>query len=475
MTFPHNFTWGVAAAAYQIEGGWDADGRAPSVWDAFSQVPGNTFENNTGDRSCDHYHRYKEDVALMANLGVSAYRLSVSWSRVLPDAFGKPNQAGLDFYDRLFDELLAANIQPWVTLFHWDEPLAMYERGGWINPECVEWFGEYATLLAERYSDRVTHWMTLNEPQCFIGFGHATGYHAPGPIRPRRDVLAATHNVLKAHGKAVQAIRAASTPATHIGWAPVGVTFIPDSDSPEDVEQARRYMFDFPPPTCDMTSQYYFNNAWYSDPVILGHYPKGGEAYFGKDMPRIKDADMELISQPIDFYGVNIYFGSARVRANMDPNDLNFRELGMPRTMTGWPVTPEALYWGPKLIAERYNLPIYITENGTAGMDWIHSDGKVNDHHRIDFLTRYLRQLKRAIDQGIDIRGYFQWSIMDNLEWSEGYSKRFGLVYVDFETLQRLPKESFHFYKQIIQSNGELLSTIKDEHPGLYAGLTQRP
>ncbi|MEM9082032.1 MAG: family 1 glycosylhydrolase, partial [Planctomycetota bacterium] len=283
------------------------------------------------------------------------------------------------------------------------------------------------------------------------------GGHAPGIIRPRNDVVAATHHVLMAHGKAVQAIRSASKTTASIGWAPVGVTFIPETDSPEDIEAARRLMFDFPPTECDVTSQYYFNNSWYSDAVIKGEYPESGIAYFGNDMVEIQSGDMELISQPLDFYGVNIYFGSAPVSADPEKLELNKRRIGEPRTMMGWPVTPEALYWGPRFFAERYGMPLYITENGCAGMDWIHTDGKVHDHHRIDFLTRYLKSLERAIDEGIDVRGYFQWSIMDNYEWAEGYSKRFGLVYVDYETQCRVPKDSYEFYQEVIKTNGSSL------------------
>ena len=455
MGFPQGFTWGVAAAAYQIEGAWNEDGKGESVWDTFSRREGATFEGNTGEVACDHYHRYEEDVDLIGDLGANAYRLSISWPRVLPEACGRINEAGLDFYDRLFDALLARGVQPWVTLFHWDEPVEMYHRGSWMNPDSVRWFAEYAELVCSRFSDRVTHWMTLNEPQCFLGFGHASGGHAPGILRPREDVAASTHNVLKAHGAAVQAIRAATKQPAIVGWAPVGVTFIPASDRPEDVEAARRMTFEFPPPETDISSAFYFNNAWYSDPVFKGEYPQSGVEFFGKDMPAIRDGDMELISQPLDFYGVNIYFGSAPVSDGMHPKDLSRRNLGRPRTMTNWPVTPEALYWGPKFFAERYGVPMYITENGTAGMDWVHADGQVHDAHRVDFLTRYLSQLRRAIDDGIDVRGYFQWSILDNYEWASGYSKRFGLVYVDYETQQRIPKDSYRFYQRVIESNGK--------------------
>ncbi|MEM1165321.1 MAG: GH1 family beta-glucosidase [Planctomycetota bacterium] len=457
MSFPEGFTWGVAAAAYQIEGAHDADGKGPSVWDALCRRPGAVFQGESGDLACDHYHRFPEDVALMRQLGVHAYRMSISWPRLLPDGTGAPNPAGIDFYDRLIDALLEAGIHPWVTLFHWDEPVATFRRGGWLNRDMVEWFGEYAALVARHFSDRVTHWMTLNEPQCFLGFGHADGGHAPGVAHDRDEVLLATHHALMAHGRAVQALRAGAKSPPTIGWAPVGITFIPASESPDDIEAARRLTFSCPPPSADVTSQYYFNNAWYSDPVCLGEYPHEGVAHFGRDMPAIQGGDMELINQPLDFYGCNIYFGSAPVTAGEPPAPAPIRAVGHPRTMMGWPVTPDALYWGPRFFAERYGLPIYITENGCAGMDWVHADGCVHDTHRIDLLTRYLCALRRAAREGIDVRGYFQWSIMDNFEWSEGYAKRFGLIYIDYETQERIPKDSYEFYREVIETHGASL------------------
>jgi beta-glucosidase len=448
--FPENFTWGAAAASYQIEGAAYADGKGLSVWDMMCRQPGKVFEGHTGEVACDHYNRYREDVALMKQIDLQAYRLSVSWPRVLPDGTGAINEKGLDFYDRLVDELLQAGIQPWVTLFHWDYPYALFCRGGWLNPDSPEWFAKYADILTKRLSDRVSNWMTLNEPQVFLDFGHRTGAHAPGIKYGMEEVLLASHHTLLAHGRAVQAIRENAVLKPSIGWAPVGAGAVPASNSAEDIEAARKA-------TLDIHEKTLWNNTWFSDPVFLGHYPEDGLKLFGSAVPKYTDAEMEIIHQPIDFYGVNIYTaGTVRAGENGKAEGVESPQ-GCPRTLFYWTVKPEALYWIPKFLYERYKTPMVITENGLSNQDWVALDGKVHDAQRIDFLTRYLRELHRAIEDGVDMRGYLQWSIMDNFEWADGYRQRFGLVHVDYQTQKRTLKDSALWFKKVIDSNGSVL------------------
>lgn len=448
MSFPKDFVWGAAAASYQIEGAAEDEGKGLSVWDMFCRKPGAIWNGQSGDLACDHYHRMAEDVALMQTIGLQAYRLSISWPRVLPAGTGAVNAKGLEFYDRLIDALLAAQITPYVTLFHWDYPYELYCRGGWLNPASPAWFAEYVQVIVAKLSDRVRHWMTLNEPQVFVGLGHQTGRHAPGDRLGHAQVLRVGHHALLAHGKAVQAIRAyAKTPA-QVGYAPVGVTFAPATEQPEDVRATREAMF-------AMTQKECFNNSWWFEPVLRGTYPADGLALFGQDAPVIRAGEMETICQPLDFLGVNIYAAIKQIRAGRDGQpEVAPLPVGSPLTAFRWNVTPAALYWGPKFFWERYRVPLLITENGMSNVDWIARDGQVHDPQRIDFLHRYLRELQRACAEGVDVRGYFQWSIMDNFEWAEGYRERFGLVYVDYPTQQRIPKDSASWYKDVIASNG---------------------
>ena len=447
MSFPSDFVWGCATAAYQIEGAAFEDGRGLSVWDIFSHTPGKVSRGDTGDCACDHYHRWREDVALMKEIGLKGYRFSLSWPRILPNGVGKTNRAGLDFYDKLVDELLAANIQPWVTLFHWDYPYALHLRGGWMNPESSDWFAEYTRIVVDKLSDRVTHWMTLNEPQCFIPLGHVAGGHAPGLKLPNPDVLRASHNVLLSHGKSVQVIRAAAKKPPIVGWAPVGDPYEPASESAEDIEAARLRTF-----ACNGKVN---GVTWWSDPAILGHYPEDGVKSFGRDMPDFPAADMDTIRQPLDFYAFNCYFSSGVSRMGDDgrPETVE-RHPGFPRTRFTWPVCDNILYWGARFFRERYSLPIVITENGMSGFDWPSLDGAVHDPLRIDFLTRYLRGVRRAIDEGIPVQGYFLWSFIDNFEWARGYDERFGIVHCDFATFKRTPKDSARWYAEVIKNNG---------------------
>lgn len=450
MNFPKNFVWGAASAAYQVEGAAFEGGRGLSVWDVFAGQPGKTIQGETGAVACDHYHRYKEDVALMKALGLQAYRFSVSWPRVIPSGAGAVNARGLEFYDRLVDELLAAGIEPWVTLFHWDYPYDLLLRGGWLNPDSPRWFADYAEVVVKKLSDRVTRWMTLNEPQCFIGLGHDQGCHAPGLKLSRAESLLAAHHVLLAHGRGVQVIRACSSRKAQVGWAPVGMAGVPASDSPEDLAALKQHVF-------RVGKGFLWNNAWWGDPVVLGHYPEIGLRTFGKDVPKYTDADMATIRQPIDFYGANIY-GSPRIKASPDGGYIEETyHPGYPQTHYYWEMTPESLYWGPKLLQERYGLPIVVTENGMSNADWVGLDGQVHDPQRIDLLHRYLLQLDRAMADGVDVRGYFHWSILDNYEWHEGYRQRFGLIHVDYPTQTRTPKDSYRWYADVIRTRGESL------------------
>ena len=450
MGFAKDFVWGAATSSYQIEGTGRDSGKGQNIWDVFTKEPGRVYEGHTGDIACDHYHRFREDVAYMKELGLKGYRFSIDWSRVLPEGTGKVNEKGIDFYNALIDELLEQGIEPYITLYHWELPYDIYKRGGWMNPEIVEWFGQYARLVAERFSDRVKYFFTLNEPQCFVGLGFLQGCHAPGVKAPLRDTFEMAHNALKAHGRAVQMLRAYGKQNVQIGYAPTSGMCYPEKETPKDIEAARKALFALPVDLSNWT----WNVSWWSDPVILGKYPEEGMKKYEKYLPVITDEDMKLISQPIDFYGQNIYNGRCiRMGTDGRPEEVR-RPAGFPKTATNWPVTPEALYWGPKFLYERYRKPIYITENGMACHDTVSQDGKVHDPNRIDFLARYLKNLKRAAEE-IDIRGYFQWSLMDNFEWDKGYAERFGIIYVDFETQERIWKDSAYWYRDLIRRNGD--------------------
>jgi beta-glucosidase len=448
MRFPEGFVWGAAASAYQIEGAASEGGRGPSVWDTFSRKAGAVWEGQNGDVACEHYHRFRDDVRIMKELGLRAYRLSISWTRVLPDGIGAVNAQGLGFYDALIDELLGAGIRPFVTLFHWDYPQALFDRGGWLDRNSPEWFAEYTGVVADRLSDRVRDWMTLNEPQCFLRFGHAEGTNAPGLKLSLREQLLACHHALLAHGRGVQVIRARAKAKPSVGWAPVAVVKYPASESPADVAAARELMMSVRKPDL-------WNNTWYNDPIFFGRYPEDGLKLYGEDAPVVAAGDMDVIQQPMDFLGVNIYEGQP-VRAGADGQAVECpRPVGHALTAFRWPVEPESLCWGPRLLYERYKTPIYITENGLSNIDWIALDGAVHDPQRIDFTHRYLRALGRAVEAGADVRGYFHWSVFDNFEWAQGYKERFGLVFVDFPTQWRVLKDSARWYRGVIESNGE--------------------
>jgi len=450
MPFPKDFTFGAAAAAYQIEGAVTEGDRGRCVWDMHSHIPGRVFGDHNGDVACDHYHRYKDDIGLMKEVGLQAYRFSISWPRVIPSGTGAINAEGLDFYDSLVDELLAKGIQPWATLFHWDFPHELFLRGGWLNPDSPKWFADYTAVVVDRLSDRVSHWMTLNEPQVFIGLGHMTGDHAPGIAYGRAEWLRVIHHVLLAHGLGTRAIRANAKSEAQVGFVPAAKVDYPVTESAADIEAARKATF--------ATGDSAFNTSWYMDPVIFGEYPEDGLELFGKDAPAVGPDDMAIIGEPVDFFGHNHYCG-VPVRAT--DNEQGWESVphgpNHPLTAFRWAVTPESLYWSCRWFSERYKLPIIITENGLSSMDWVSVDGKVHDPGRIDFLTRYLRATHRAIEDGADVRGYLQWSIFDNFEWAEGYKERFGLIYVNYETQERILKDSAHWYSEVIASRGENL------------------
>jgi len=410
-------------------------------------MPGKVYQNHHGKRACMHITRWREDVALMRELGLKAYRLSISWPRILPDGTGSVNEAGLEFYDGLIDQLLNAGIEPYITLFHWDLPLKLHQQGGWMNPNIIKWFADYTRVVVDRYSDRVKHWITLNEPQCFILLGHEAGTHAPGLKLPEADILQIGHNALLAHGRSVQVIREHAKQPARIGIAPVGVVSIPETERAVDIEAARRATF-------EGATESLFNSTWWMDPVFHGRYPEAAVKQRLDNMPVVTAEDMKLISEPIDFCAFNLYqAGVVRAGADGQPEPVQYLE-GHPVTAMEWPVTPAGLYWACRFFHERYEKPLLITENGLSCHDWVSIDGKVHDPNRIDFLTRYLAYVARACEEGIPVEGYFQWSIMDNFEWAEGYKDRFGLIYVDYATGKRIPKDSYNWYRKTIQNNG---------------------
>lgn len=441
--FPDGFLWGAATSAYQIEGAPLADGAGLSIWDRFTHTPGNIERDETGDVACDHYYRYRADVALMKRLGLTTYRFSIAWSRVLPDGRGPVNRAGIDFYSRLVDELLAHGIAPNATLYHWDLPAALDDRGGWINPDSAGWFADYTELMARRLGDRVRMWATLNEPWVVVDAGYLHGVHAPGH-RSAYEAVRAAHNLLRAHGTAVQAYRASAD--GQIGIVVNLEPKVPASDRDVDIEatqQADAYM-----------------NRFYLDPLLCGSYPTELPAIFADAWPDIDHSDMQLIRQPLDFVGINYYKrGVTRhdpsawpVRASLVPQPQN------PFTVLGpdWEVYPPALTDVLLWFRDRYgDMPLYITENGSAFYDPpTPVNGVIDDPLRENYLREHLRAVHAAIRAGVDVRGYYVWSLLDNFEWGAGYRPRFGIVHVDFESLQRTPKRSARFYTTVIESNG---------------------
>lgn len=447
MKFGKDFVWGAATSSYQIEGAAFEDGKGLNIFDTFCTIPGRIVNNDTGNVACDHYHRWKSDIAIMKEIGIKAYRFSISWARIMPDGTGKINPKGIKFYSDIIDELLKNDIVPYITLYHWDLPLALDKLGGWRNPKMVEWFAEYAKVVAENFSDRVKYFITINEPQVIIGLGYQTGKNAPGLKVTAAEALEISHILLKSHGAAVIALRSFAKQPLKIGFAPCGNMNIPASDSSDDIDAARRSMFEFYKPENAPG-----NIAWFNDPIILGKYPEQGMKICEQYMPDITDSDMKLISQPIDFLGHNIYWGHTIASANGKPEFVS-DPGGFSRPPYHWPVTPKCIYWGTKFLYDRYNIPLYITENGKSCLDKVSDDGKVHDTDRIEYMENYLANLEKAYLEGVDIRGYFHWSLMDNFEWAYGYSARFGIVYVDFDTQERILKDSAYRYREIISES----------------------
>jgi beta-glucosidase len=434
MQFPHEFTWGVATASYQIEGAFAEGGRGESIWDRFSKTPGKVLNGDTGDVACDHFHRVPEDVALIADLGVSAYRFSIAWPRVIPDGIGEVNHAGLDFYDQLVDELLEAGITPYPTLYHWDLPQRLEDRGGWRSRVAAEAFLDYATSVTERLGDRVRRFMTLNEPWCSAILGHQTGEHAPG-MQDTQAALAAAHHLMLGHGLVAQHLHAEGL---EVGYVVNQNTMIPASDDPRDVAAAG---------IADERM-----NGWFLDPVVGRGYPERAARVYGWDFSPVLAGDLEVIAEPLDFIGLNYY--TASVIADPDVGDSTPRRRDADeRTAMGWPVFPEGLTIQLRRLAEEYGFEqIYVTENGAAYPDPVGPEGTVEDSDRISYLDRHFQAAANAIAAGVPLAGYFVWSLMDNFEWAFGYSKRFGLVHVDYETLVRTPKASYRWFQALLAS-----------------------
>ncbi|MBW7572132.1 GH1 family beta-glucosidase [Caproiciproducens faecalis] len=451
MDFSNHFVWGAAASSYQIEGGSREGGKGDSVWDEFCRIPGAVFEGQTGDIACDHYHRFRDDIAMMKQLGIRAYRFSFSWPRIFPNGTGEINEDGMRFYEDVVEELLKNEIIPYATLFHWDYPAVLQKQGGWLNPQSPLWFEQYAEAIAKRFQGKIHHYFTINEPQCFIGLGYGRGQHAPGLKLSAADNFLAVHHVLLAHGRAVRALRKYGGPVS-VGLAQCGRIYSPQSNLAEDTEAARRATFEVPDNFLDAL----FSVSLWSDPIFKGEYPQDFRQKFSGLLPKISAEDMEIISQPIDFYAQNIYH-STRVKATKEGWEEVPFPPGMTKTAMNWPVTPECLYWCPKFLYEKYHKKIIISENGMSAHDTISLDGRVHDPNRIDYLRRYLSYLRKAAREDIDIGGYFIWSLMDNFEWDSGYHERFGIIYIDYETQQRIPKDSAYWYQKVVECNGEKL------------------
>ena len=461
--FRDDFVWGVASSAYQVEGRDPEDGCGKNIWDTFAEE-GRILDGKDAYTACDHMHRYKEDYKLMKLLGIKAYRFSMSWARILPEGTGKVNEKAIAMYRDMILSMKENGIEPYITMYHWEFPQALQDKGGWLNEDVIQWFGEYAKVVAENFSDICEYFITLNEPECFVGLGHLSGVHAPGLKLPYKDVFKIAHNALRAHGQAVINLRKYASRPIKVGYAPTCGMAYPATDSPEDIEAARKTLFGFHQPMDNWT----WNVAWFNDPVFLGKYPEEGLKKFAEYLPEITDEDMKLISQPLDFMGQNIYNGYMMRQGEDGEPEYVDREAGAAKTAAGWPVTPECFYYGVKFLYERYHLPLYITENGMSCHDDVSLDGRVHDPNRQNFLDLYISALQRANDDGADVRGYFLWTFLDNFEWDKGYTERFGIVYIDFKTQKRIVKDSAFWYQKIIESNGRELTVNKKTRPILF-------
>ncbi len=437
--FPADFLWGSATASYQVEGAVHEGGRGPTIWDTFSHTPGKTHNGDTGDVADDYYHRYPEDIALMKDLGLKTCRFSVAWSRIFPTGTGQPNQQGLDFYRRMVDALLASGVQPYCTLYHWDLPQPLQDRGGWENRDTAKAFADYAGYTAGQLSDRIQHFMTMNEMRTIVENGNRTGEHAPGLKLDPKRLAQLNHYLVLGHGLGVQSIRAHARPGTRVGIADNTTPTVPVIESPEHIAAAHKAMRE--------------ENAMFLTVLEEGRYTDLYLKRLGAAAPRFTPEELKIISSPMDFVGVNVY-QPTYVRA--DSSEAGYTVVpapaSYPHMFSEWlKIGPEALYWAPRLIHEVWNVnEMYITENGCSSTDTLAPDGHVYDTDRVMFLRNYLNQLQRAVAEGVPVKGYFLWSLLDNFEWADGYEKRFGITYVDFATQKRTPKLSSAFYKNVI-------------------------
>jgi beta-glucosidase len=439
---PRDFVWGVSTSSYQIEGAVELDGRGPSIWDVYSRIPGRVANGDTGERASDHYHRYAEDIALMRQIGLGAYRFSISWPRVLPRGRGSANEAGLAFYDRLVDGLLAAGIGPWLCLYHWDLPQALQDQGGWTNRDIVQWFADYAQLMARRLGDRVKHFVTFNEPSVFTLFGYSFGWHPPATNDPA-SLYAAIHHVNLAHGAAVETLR------SDVANASLGAAHTIQPSRPDH------------PTAADRAAAAALDEIWnraFPDPQILGAYPA---MLARKIEPFQRDGDMDRIRRPVDWLGLNHY---SPLYARTDPAaPLGFATADCPpdapRSPIGWQIDPAAFRDTLLRAHDRYGLPIYVLENGSGAVEKPDDSGQVIDQARVDYLALYIDAMREAVALGADVRGYFVWSLLDNFEWGAGYANRFGLVYVDYATQRRIPKASARWYADLIRA--EAVRTVR--------------
>ncbi|MCC7451103.1 MAG: beta-glucosidase [Anaerolineae bacterium] len=442
ITFPEGFKWGTATASYQVEGAVHEDGRLPSIWDTFSHTPGKVLNGDNGDVACDHYHRYPEDIGLMECLGINAYRFSIAWPRILPSGIGQVNQRGLDFYDRIVDALLAKGIEPFATLYHWDMPQPLEDAGGWPVRSTVDAFVNYADVISRRLGDRVKNWMTINEPWCVSMLGYGIGEHAPGR-QNWKDALAAAHHVLLAHGKTVPVLRTNVGAQAKVGMVCNYTPTDPVSNKPEDVAAAQRY-------------DGYFNR-WYLEPVLKGQYPADMVEFYKAILPAdITADDMKAMAAPTDFFALN-YYSRAVVGAGDDDSLLQLRHFKPEGEYTEmpWEVYPQGMYNMLMRVHRDYKpANLYITENGAAFADTLTPDGKVCDERRQAYIEAHLAAAHRAIQDGVPLRGYFVWSLTDNFEWAQGYSKRFGLTYIDYATQKRTLKQSAEWYSHVTRNNG---------------------
>lgn len=445
MTFPKDFLWGTAYAAFQVEGGWNEDGKGSSIWDDFCHSGSHVKNGDTGDVACDSYHRLEEDIAAIRAIGGQVHRFSVSWPRIQPEGRGAVNQKGLDYYDRMVDGLLEAGVDPWMTLYHWDIPSALQKKGGWLNRSTVDAFGDYSSILADRFSDRVKCFMPVNEPQCIATLGYGNGEHAPGLKLPWTDVAQVFHNLALAQSISTKAIRASRGDA-QIGAVSTGRLCSPTVPG-ENAEQAAYEASFHLGEGC--LHDWAFTHSIFMDALMFHHYEDSAPDFLKAFFDTIPVSDWDLMEKP-DFLGLNVYNGSQTDETGTDvPYSGNH-----PRTAIGWPVTPWVMYYGPRHLYKRYGLPIYITENGVSYFDEVSPDGKVHDENRIEFLTSYLKALERSVQSGVPVKGYLHWSLLDNFEWAEGYSQRFGLVHVDYATQKRTLKDSALWYRDVIGKNG---------------------